>query len=75
MDWSAKGVSTNVQEPLNTSSDIIYDTTGEIEEEASRVFYSESSDGRYISFMGPIGEDLDREVVGDGIEYLERFEA
>lgn len=76
MEWTDKAISTNLQTPLNNSSDIIYDPEADIgEQEVARIFYNENSSGRYVRFTGDLGESPDREVVAQGLKYLENFEA
>ena len=71
-----KATAKNIQSPLYTSSDSVYDTEADIgEQEIATVFYTENSDGRQIRFAGAFGENPDTQVVEDGLEYLENFEA
>lgn len=71
-----KGFFGNLQTPMYTSSDSVYDPEAEIgEQEVARVFYKENSSGRYIRFTGEMGEVPDRGVVDEGLDYMEDFEA
>ncbi|WP_414838356.1 hypothetical protein ACK3SF_03040 [Candidatus Nanosalina sp. VS9-1] len=71
---AGKAASKNIQNPLYTSSDVLYDEERDIgEQEVARVFYTEDSDGRYLKFTGPLERGPDSDVVQEGIEYLEDF--
>ncbi|QKQ98217.1 hypothetical protein GKQ38_01630 [Candidatus Nanohaloarchaea archaeon] len=74
MEWGGKALENTLAAPGNTKSNNIYDTTPSIEEEAGKIFYSESSDGRYIRITGPeIGELPEEEIAEQGLDYIKNF--